>query len=77
MKKAGITADNHKLDKFKEELAKVGITNPVITPMKIGKEVLVPVSLITVEIPEEDMIKIHDVCVLVEAYFLKNKIENN
>ena len=73
-KKIRITADNYKLDRFKQELNKKGFTDFKISPL--GRNDSSPVrdiSLIKVEVNESDIETIGTICIEVEDHFKKEK----
>lgn len=61
--KAGIVADNYKLDKFKKELTAKGFTDFKIFPFTKYT------STIKVNVKEEDLLELKKVCEFVEMYF--------
>jgi len=63
MKKAGIVADNYKLEKFKKELTAKGFTDFKVSPFTKDT------STIQVNVPEERMSEIVTICRNVELHF--------
>lgn len=66
MKKAGIVADNYKLEKFKKELTKKGFTDFEVFPFTKDT------STIQVNIPEDKIMEIKKICQFVELYFKRS-----
>jgi len=66
IKKAGIVADNYKVEKFKEKLIEKGFTDFKVAPFK-GET-----STIQVMIPEEKIGEIKNICAFVELFFKTN-----
>lgn len=62
-KTAGIAADNYKLDKFKQELTDAGFT--FFSVSKLTKNT----SLIKVNVPEEKLKEVQNLCTKVEMHF--------
>lgn len=63
LKKAGIVADNYKLDKFKKELTAHGFTDYEIHPFTPDT------SSIVVNIPEDKLPEVEKICKNVELFF--------
>lgn len=64
-KKAGIVANNYKLDMFKKELSDAGFTNYEITDFDKAKTM----SLIKVEIVVSDMYKVQRIVQKIDFHF--------
>lgn len=71
MKKAGIAADNYKIEKFKEELNKAGFTDYEVKPLTKA------VQVIYVNTSEDKLKKLKKLCEDVEAHFNKVKAKFN
>lgn len=63
MKKAGIVADNYKLEKFKKELTSKGFTDFNVSPLTEDT------STIQVNIEDNKLMEIKRICQNVELYF--------
>ena len=66
MKKAGIVADNYKLEKFKKELTAKGFTNFEISPFTENT------STIQIVVSDDKLKEIQNICHLVEMHFKRS-----
>lgn len=66
MKKAGIVADNYKIDKFKKELIKAGFTDFKIFTFTLDT------STIQVDVPDHQLKQVEKICKLVELHFKRS-----
>jgi hypothetical protein len=65
--KTGIATDNYKLDKYKQELSAKGFTEFKVVPLDIPFSE--DLSVIQIEVAEEQLVEIRKICEFVEMYF--------